>query len=71
MMQAPARIAQRPRSRSGLDHAALQRARWWLAADALDEHTITCGCSDDPCDQALRLAEDELTSWNQLEAIAS
>jgi hypothetical protein len=48
------------------DVAAL-RDRWQLAADALDGHTGRCGCTDDPCDEALRLTEDELMAWDRLE----
>ena len=54
-----------PATRSS-DIAAL-RDRWQLATDALDGHTVHCGCVDDPCDEALRLAEAEMMAWDRLE----
>jgi hypothetical protein len=67
MSGAPAVVSEWPRSVPRRNRDARRRAQWWLAADALDDHAVRCGCVDDPCDDALRLAEDEIEAWERIE----
>jgi hypothetical protein len=62
-----------PATLTGTTHSsqvAALRDRWQLAADAIDAHTARCGCFDDPCDEALLIAEDEMLAWDRLESVA-
>ena len=71
MSGASTQLPQQTRTAQHPDRTAVPRARWALAADAVDEHAATCGCYGEPCDEALRLTEGKIEAWDWLDSASS